>query len=44
MKNCSLWEELTLEKFVMNCLLWEGRHAGAGKSVRRKERQRREMN
>ena len=29
MKNCSLWEGLTLEKFVEDCLLWEGLHAGA---------------
>ncbi|KAM7076250.1 alpha-2,8-sialyltransferase 8E isoform 2-T2 [Ciconia maguari] len=30
MKNCSLWEGLTLEKFMEDCLLWEGPHAGAG--------------
>ena len=29
-KNCSLWEGLTLEKFVKDCLPWEGPHAGAG--------------
>ena len=29
-KNCSLWEGLTLEKFVEDCLPWEGPHAGAG--------------
>ena len=28
MKNCSLWEGLTLEKFVKYCLLWEGPHTG----------------
>jgi len=27
-KNCSPWEGLTLEKFVEDCLLWEGSHAG----------------
>ena len=30
MKNCSLWEGLTLEKFKQSCLLWEGPYAGAG--------------
>ena len=29
-KNCSLWEGLTLEKLVEDCLPWEGPHAGAG--------------
>jgi len=28
-KSCSPWEGLTLEKFVENCLLWEGPHSGA---------------
>ena len=40
MKNCSLWEGLTLEKFMEDCLPWEVPHAGTGKSVRRKERQK----
>ena len=30
MKDCSPWEGLTLEKFVEDCLLWEGPHGGAG--------------
>ncbi|KAK4832494.1 hypothetical protein QYF61_023541 [Mycteria americana] len=30
MKNCSLWEGLTLEKFMENCLSWKGPHTGAG--------------
>lgn len=30
MENCSPWEELMLEKFVENCLLWDGPHFGAG--------------
>ena len=29
MKNCSPWEGLTSEKFVEDCLPWEGPHAGA---------------
>lgn len=29
MKNCSMGEELTLEKFMENCLPWEGPHTGA---------------
>ena len=29
-KNCSLWEGLTLEKFMEDCLLWEGPHTGTG--------------
>lgn len=29
-KNCSLQEGLTLEKFMENCLLWEAPYAGAG--------------
>jgi len=28
--TCNLWEGLTLEKFMKDCLLWEGPHAGAG--------------
>jgi len=28
-KNCSLWEGLTLEKLMENCLPWEGAHARA---------------
>jgi len=24
LKDCTLWEGLTLEKFVKNCSLWEG--------------------
>ncbi|GAB0175634.1 hypothetical protein GRJ2_000028600 [Grus japonensis] len=30
LKNCSPWEGLTLEKFMEDCLLWEGPQAGAG--------------
>ena len=30
MKNCSPWEGLTLEKFMEDCLSWEGSHTGAG--------------
>ena len=30
MKNCSPREELTMEKFVEDCLIWEEPHAGAG--------------
>ena len=29
-KDCSLWEGLTLEKVVEGCLPQEGPHAGAG--------------
>lgn len=29
-----------LERFVQDCLQWEGPHAGAGKRARRRERQR----
>jgi len=29
-KNCSLWEGAMLEKFMEDCLLWEGPHTGAG--------------
>jgi len=28
-KNCSLWKGLTLEKFMEDCLPWEGPHTGA---------------
>lgn len=34
-KNCSLREGSTLEKFMGDCLPWEGARIGAGKSVRR---------
>jgi len=30
MKNCSLWDRLTLEKFMENCLPCEGPHTGTG--------------
>ena len=30
MENYSLWEGLTLEKLVEDCLPWEGPHSGAG--------------
>ena len=30
MKSFSLWEGFTLEKFMEDCLPWEGPHAGAG--------------
>jgi len=45
-KNCSLWEDPTLEKVVENCLSWERPHAGAGEEceesfpVRRKVQHR----
>jgi len=29
-KNCSIWEGLSLEKLMEDCLLWEGPHARAG--------------
>lgn len=34
MKNCSPWEEPTLEKLMENCLLWEILMLEHGKSVR----------
>lgn len=34
LKNCSLWEELRLDKLMEDCLLYEGPHAGAGEGVR----------
>lgn len=34
MKIYSLWEGLTMENFMENCLSGEGLHTGAGKSVR----------
>jgi len=30
MKNCSLWERPKLEKFMEDCLPWEGPHSGPG--------------
>jgi len=30
LKNCNPVEGLTLEKFVKDCILWEGPHPGAG--------------
>jgi len=37
MKNCSPWEGLTMEKFMEDCLLWEGPHAGAREEREEKE-------
>ena len=33
MENCCPWDGLTLEKFVEDCLLWEGHHIGAGEGL-----------
>lgn len=30
---CCLWDELTLERVVENCLLWEGPQAGVGEGL-----------
>jgi len=40
MKKCSLWEGSAMKNFMEDCLLWEGTRAGTGKSVRRREQQR----
>jgi len=34
LKDCTLWEGLTLEKFVKNSLPWDGPHAGAGEECK----------
>lgn len=39
-KKCSLWEELTFEKFVKDCILGRDTTLGQRKSMRRKEWQR----
>ena len=44
MKNCVPWEGLALEKFMENCLHGWDSMLEQGKSVRRKEQQRRVTN
>ena len=41
MKNSSPWEGLALEKFMENCVLWDGLHAG-GREESEEERRNRE--
>jgi len=37
LKNCSLWNGPTLEKFVENCLPWREPTLKQGKNVRRRD-------
>lgn len=32
-KNCSLWEALTLQKLVKDCIWWKGLQAGTGEGI-----------